>query len=118
MRQPFQYSAYEIQFKHHRFTLDFRSQDRLIQSEVFAEAWNRADEDKRKYVLNLLSKPDPYKLKRWILSIMVGGLDQYPIKILRQIASYNQIKNYSRMTKTQLLSILNKKGVTNGCENS
>lgn len=108
-KQPFQYSFTEIQVKHHNLTLDYRGQDRIIQSELFKEAWNRADEKGRKYVINLFLNPNAYKLKKWVLKIVVGGLNQYPMGMLRQIASYNQIKNYSRMSKLQLLDALTKK---------
>lgn len=118
MKQPFQYSSVEIQNKHHRLVLDYRSQNRIIQSETFMEAWNHASEDERKFMLNCFNVPNACKLKSWILKIMVGGLEQYPIRVLRQIASYQRIKNYSRMTKANLLDALAIKGVTNGSENS
>lgn len=109
--------AEEIQSKHHRLVLDYRGQDRIIQSDLFIEAWNRTDEDGRKFILKTFPNPNPYELKKWILKTLIGGLDQYPTSILRQIASYNQIKNYSRMTKIQLLDILTRKGVTNASKN-
>jgi len=109
--------AKEVQSKHHCRTLDFRGQDRLMQSDIFLEAWDRANEDERKDMSKLFNDPKPMQLKYWILKILVGGLGQYPIKILRQLASFHQIKNYSRMTKNSLLQALNKKGVKDDSKN-
>ncbi len=117
MKELFQYSAKEIQNRHHKLVLNYRAQDRIFQSVAFKEAWKRTNEDERKYILNFFNDPNSYKLKRWVLKIMVGGLEQYPMGVLRQIASYSGVKNYSRMSKTQLLTILTLKGVTNGSEN-
>lgn len=109
--------ATEVQSRHHCLTLDFRNQDRLMQSDTFLEAWNRADENERKKISLHFNKPRPIQLKHWILKILVGGLEQFPIKILRQLASFHQIKNYSRMTRTRLLHALNKKGVKDDSKN-
>lgn len=103
--------AIDIQIRHHRLLLNYRSQDRIVQSDDFLEAWSRADEIQRKYVLRILSNPKPYEAKRWVAKMIKEGLDQYPIKILRQIASYHKIMNYSRMSRTQLLEALDKKGI-------
>ena len=109
--------AKEVQSRHHCRTLDFRGQDRIIQSDTFLEAWNHADEDERKNLSRLFNDPSTMKLKYWILKILVGGLGQYPIKILRQLASFHHIKNYSRMTKNSLLHALSEKGVKDDSKN-
>ena len=107
--------AIDIQIRHHRILLNYRSQDRIIQSDDFCEAWNRADEIQRKCILKILNNPRPYEAKRWVATMIKEGLDQYPIKILRQIASYHEVKNYSRLSRAQLLEILEKKkGINNG----
>jgi len=111
------YKAAEIQSRHHCLTLDFRGQDRLIRSDSFVEAWNRANEKERRKLLNICNTPNSMKLKAWILKIMVGGLEQFPINILRQLASFHCIKNYSRMTKTNLLIALKEKGVKDDSRN-
>lgn len=115
--KPHKLKAIEIQSKHHRLVLDYRAQDRMIQSDLFREAWNSVDEDERRFILNIFSNPNPYKLKRWVLKMTVKGLEQYPISTLRQIASYYKIINYSRMSRAQLINILTKKGVTDGSKN-
>ena len=111
---PHKYSAVETQAQHHWLMLNYRNQDRIFQSEAFIEAWDNACADERKCILALFIKPNPYELKRWVLRMIIEGLGQYPIKILRQLASYHGIKNYSRMSRVQLLDSLTEKGVADG----
>lgn len=114
MSKRHKYRASEIQAKHHRLVLDYRGQDRLIGSEAFAEAWNCASSASREYILRIFLYPDPSRVKKWILKTLVGGLDQYPMSVLRQIARQHQIPNYSRMPKAGLLAALTEKGITYG----
>lgn len=111
------YKATEVQSRHHCLMLDFRGQDRIIQSDSFVEAWNRANEEERRVISDVCNDPRSMKLKAWILKILVGGLEQFPINILRQLASFHCIKNYSRMTKTNLLIALKEKGVKDDSRN-
>ncbi len=115
--EPHKFKAAEIQSKHHRLVLNYRGQDRFIQSELFVEAWNHANEDERKFILNIFPNPNPYELKRWILKTIIGGLEQYPVNILRQLASYHRVMNYCRMTRAQLLEALEKKDALNDSKN-
>lgn len=109
--------AVEIQTRHHYLALDYRNQERLMQSESFLEAWDCASDDDRKYILAIFRNPHPLRLKRWILKMLFEGLEQYPIKILRELASYHKIKNYSRINKDVLLAALTAKGITHGSKN-
>lgn len=116
MIQPYELKATEIQARHHFLALDYRNQERLVQSESFAEAWDCANDDDRKYILTIFKNPHPLALKRWILKMLFEGLEQYPIKILRELASYHKIKNYSRINKDVLLAALTTKGITYGSQ--
>ena len=109
--------AIDIQIRHHRLLLNYRAQDRIVKSDEFLESWTRADENQREYILRILSNPNPYELKRWVMRMIRIGLDQYPIKILRQIASYYNIKNYSRMSRAQILESLNKRSIADDSKN-
>lgn len=111
MRDLSKLEAIDIQTRHHNLLLRYRNQDRIIQSEAFAEAWSQAKQDQRNFIGGRLTNATANDVKKWILSILQGGLDQHTTKILRQIASYHHIKNYSRMTKLQLLDALTEKGV-------
>ncbi len=114
MTEPYKLKATEIQARHHYLVLDYRNQERLMKSESFLEAWDCANDDERKYILAIFRNPNPRILKRWILRMLFEGLEQYPIKILRELASYHKIKNYSRINKDVLLAALTTKGITNG----
>ncbi len=105
---------FDYLYRHHRIFLNFRAQDRIVHSESFSEAWKLADEQDKIFLLTMLRKPDPVKMKKLILRILVGGLDQYTIMVLREMARYNNVLNYSRMSKVQLIQHLTLKGVTDG----
>ncbi len=117
MTEPHELKAVDIQTRHHYLVLDYRNQERLMQSESFLEAWDCANDDDRKYILAIFRSPNPRILKRWILRMLFEGLEQYPIKILRELASYHKIKNYSRINKDVLLVALTTKGITHDSEN-
>ncbi len=114
MSKRHKYTATEIQTRHRRLVLDYRSQDRLIQSESFAEAWDCASDDDRKYVLRIFNNPNSSVLKRWILRMLCDELEQYSYDELRQLASQHRIEKYSRMSREQLLEVLTPKGISNG----
>ena len=107
----------EIQSEQHSLFLAYRCQNRLIQSETFAEAWYCASDSERKFILAAIGDPDPEELRRWIIRMLQDGLEKYPFSILRQLASHHKIKNYSRMSREQLLSALTTKGITDGSTN-
>ena len=114
MEESYKLSAAEVQLRHHSLYCRYRNQNRIIQSGAFAEAWSQANVKERKTVLTICkSGPDVSEIKKWILSILKGGWEQYPISMLRQIGSYYRIKDYSRLTKLQLLDALDEKGIKN-----
>lgn len=88
----------DIQIFHHIKLLRLRNQERIVQSQQFADLWNNADKVERKRILFLLRKVEPDKLKE----LLTKHNDLSTIEI-RKVASYYRIKNYSRKTKAQLL---------------
>ena len=92
--------------------LQLRNKDRIVQSELFVEAWNQATkEQKADFIRYFNQSIKDFDLRKWILKAL-ADLEEYPVKILRKIASYSRIKNYSRLSKAQLLISLKEKGVT------
>lgn len=114
MSERHKYTAVEIQTKHHRLLLDYRSQNRFIQSESFTEAWDCASDDERKFILRIFDHPNSVMLKHWILRMICDGLEKYSYDELRKIASQYKIEKYSRMTREQLLAVLTTKGIPDG----
>ncbi len=102
----------KIRANHHRLLLDCRSQDRIVQSESFALAWELASKTQKIIALSYLTTISPTSLKFWVSDVLsLGALDQLNMLILRQIASYNRVKNYSRMSKQELINSIEAKGV-------
>lgn len=118
MSKRHKYTATEIQTRHCRLVLDFRSQDRFIQSESFAEAWACSSDADRKFILRIFDNPNSAELKRWILRMICEGLEKHSFAELRKMASQYKIKKYSRMSREQLLEILTAKGIPNGSTDS
>jgi len=117
MSRRHKYTATEIQTRHRRLFLDYRSQDRFIQSESFDEAWGCASDDDRKFILRIFNNPNPAVLKRWILKMLCEGFENYSYDELRKLASRHRIAKYSRMSREQLLEVLTTKGIPDGSTN-
>jgi len=117
MSKRHNYTATEIQTRHSRLLLDYRSQDRFIQSESFAEAWDCASDADRKFILKIFNNPNSVVLKRWILRLLHDGLEKHSYNELRKMASRYKIEKYSRMSREQLLEVLTTKGIPDGSTN-
>ncbi|KKN04899.1 hypothetical protein LCGC14_1092660 [marine sediment metagenome] len=102
----------KMQVWSHRLLLGCRSQDRMIQSESFAAAWEIATKKQQEIALTHINNISPISLKYWISDVLASGsLDRLNMIVLRQIASRHQIKNYSRMSKQKLVEHIQSKGV-------
>lgn len=100
----------DLAIKHHFTLLELRCQDRIVQSDLFADAWNAADDKQRRECYRLLRKLKIDELKEWVDRLT----DSQSIRVLRQLASNNCIKGYCNMSKIKLLKILLSKGITYG----
>lgn len=114
MERPDKQTAIDIQIKHHRTLLDCRGIDRIIQSDLFVEAWGKAKIVQRVECLAYIKNIMPVDLKIWVTQLVVDDLGRLSMKFLRQLASFHRVKNYSRISKSQLVTILKRKGVTSG----
>lgn len=104
-------TASEIQTTHHHMLLDFRNQDRIVQSDLFKGAWTKATTVQRSEAFAYIKTVQPIELKNWATKIIIKTLDRLSMRILRQLASFHHIKNYSRISKSKLIAILNSKGI-------
>ena len=102
----------EIVIQHHITLLTLRCQDRVVESDYFAMAWDAADTKQRRACHKLLRRLKVDELKIWIAGILFEDLDAQRIKILRRLASNNRIPNYCNLSKEELLEILKSKGIT------
>lgn len=110
MKDITQLPAVQIQIRHHRQTLNIRSQDRIVQNSLFSEAWTFATRDQRKEVMDHINTGKPAKVKDWVSQIMIGTLDRCNTEVLRNLARYHKIPYYGQLPKTALIDALNKKG--------
>ncbi len=86
--------------------LEYRAQDRIIQSVAFEDAWKGASAEKRKMIEQLISYPGSEYLKKWIKDVSPEGFGALTVKQLRTLASYYRIPKYSRMPKEKLIKEL------------
>jgi hypothetical protein len=92
---------------HHLVLCDYRSQNRLVQSDEFTEVWDSATDEVREQLKEFIDKADPDKLRDLMSGILVGsGLDKRPFDSLRKMASMRGIKYYSKMGKAELILAL------------
>ncbi len=101
----------DIQIIHRKRFLKLRNQNRLVQSIAFLDAWDLAGPIEHSNITSMLCDVDPLKIKRWIRSVLYDDFEHYTTIELRQLASKNYIKNYSRMTKETLIHTLIQRGI-------
>jgi len=107
-------TSLDIQIKHHKILLQLRRQDSLIQSYAFIEAFDLSSQEQKHDLQRLLHRVRPLGVKRWIRDLLYDDYQEYTLRELRFIASKNHIKNYSRISKAELIDILIEKGIKNG----
>lgn len=107
--------GFDVQIACHHKLLNYRKQDRLVQSIDFADAWDEANDEQRKVVLKLLKRGRHKAVRNWITTVFDGELWHHTIHELRAMARKYRIKNYSRLTKHNLIdSIIKEKEQENG----
>lgn len=90
----------DIMVIHHNYTLKIRAQDAVLQSPLFPVLWDEATKEEQKKVLGFIKKTDIKGLKRWMKK------HEPTVRELRVLASNERIKNYSRLSKVQLIEAL------------
>jgi hypothetical protein len=104
----------DTQVAHHCALLQLRCQDRIVQSDNFAAAWNLANEKQQKECLRLLRRMKTDKLKRWISEILFEDLSAQRVVVLRRLASNYHVKGYCNMDKEALLKAIQQRGIPYG----
>jgi len=95
----------DIAIQHHKYALKIRAQDVILQSPVFSAIWEKSTDDERKEVLEYIHKIDIAALKQWLKG------KELTVRELRELASHNHVRNYSRLSKTELMDALKEKGI-------
>jgi len=100
----------DIQHQHHLALLKMRCQDRIVASDDFIEAWNNANDKQKRECYKLLRKLKVKELKIWVAKLT----NTQSIMVLRRIASNHCVRNYSNLSKDELLQTLVSRGLING----
>jgi len=96
----------KLQSESRKLVLECRNQDRIFQSEVFEEAWNKSTSKQKDEVVGWLRSPNVNFIKQWVKEINESGFYKLTMKELRRLASYCRIPKYSRLLKDQLIKEL------------
>lgn len=90
----------DLREKYALITLQHRNMEHNLSLEPFATAWRRSNNEDRAKFLKLINDGDVEGLKRLIRYVAFNDIS---LSDLRDMASKLHIKNYSRMTKSELL---------------
>ena len=82
----------------------------MVNHPRFDYLWESSSEKQRKEVLGYIEIPDKEKVGDWIKHHPCLDLGDKPTSELRQIASRLYIKNYSRLTKSELIRSITQNG--------
>lgn len=86
--------------------LALRQLDRLVYTEIFESAYSQATKDQLKVLYDLIESYKIFEIRKWLRGILHKDLKAKSYSELREIAYIEQLLNYSRMTKSQLLKAL------------
>lgn len=107
-------SHHSVRKEIHSNLLQVRCQERVADSQDFEDAWALANEKQKQECIRAILDFKINGLKLWIETILQQDLWAWSFRQLRQLASSNHVTNYSRMSKAELVSALEKKGLGNG----
>ena len=93
-------SVVRLQSAVHLRLLDLRRLERILNSKNFMDSWAVINNTQKTDIIKLIRRIKPDK----IMDILVNyDLETSPVSNLRRIASCLHIKNYSRLSKLQLV---------------
>ena len=90
----------------HQQMLTARSIEIIIGKTVFTRLWDISTETERKTVYGHSMERRRILLARWIRDHRALELEEQPVAKLKEIASQLSIRNWSRMTKLELLKAI------------
>lgn len=101
-------STRTLQMAMRRRTLNLRAIDRLIQGSDFEDLWENATDDERGRLLEAVQQVDVETVRRRLAEMQRLELCDLTKRELVDLARRYHVKNYSRKTKTQLVTELQK----------
>jgi hypothetical protein len=91
--------------------LNLRAIDRLIQNPEFPSLWNNATAENKQALTKYVNNVDVESTREWFEGEQVIGLDDLTRREMVNLARYFRVRNYSRMTKFQLLRELRRRDI-------
>jgi hypothetical protein len=99
----------ETQKKVHEKMLEWRAVDSLVASDKFEDAFSRAREGHLDHLTVILRSGQLEGLKQWIKERLAGPLKFQSYRQLRELGKRANIPRWSRLTRDELLEILEAK---------
>lgn len=94
-----------IKWVHSRILL-LRNFEHLIRKPLFADLWEDSDEDCKRELRNICLSLDKQALIKWLRNHPALDIGELPYVQLKELAKLKQVPHYSRMSKIQLLRVL------------
>ena len=99
----------ELQDKFHRRMLECRAIDSFIYTERFEAAWDSATFEQRDKLVLILKSGQLAPVKAWAKDRLAGPLRFQSYRQLRDLGKRENISRWSRLTRDELIEILEKK---------
>lgn len=100
-----------VQVELQRDELNIRAVNRLVRSKNFEQAYEQADENSKNLVIKIIDLFDSKKVRLWIVHELRDSPEHLNHAELVDLAKHENIRYYSKLSKSQLLSELKNKGV-------
>ena len=98
----------------HNRAMKSRTIENIILRPTFTRLWLDSNEKEKKEVVDIVERGDRKELNRWIREHPSLNLGERPFRNLREIGRKIGIKNYSRLSKTELIAAIIKKETSYG----
>ena len=101
----------EVRNRVHQHMLEWRAIDALIDSDKFDEAYHAATIEQRDRLIVILKSGQLEPVRRWVKERLAGPLHHQSYRQLREQGKRENVPRWSRLTRDELIDILEKKNV-------
>lgn len=92
----------------HNKVLKMQAVERLVSRKSFDRLYEESTDSQKADVEKIIAEADRHRLANWIRRHPALDLCEKPVLVLRDMAAARQIKNYSRLSKVDLVRELEK----------
>ena len=90
-------------------SLDYRALDRLVESDQFTRAFERADAIARSALEAFLNTGNISAVRNWMRQQMAGVIEDQSVRQLRDLAKKMGVSYYHHLSKDELIAALKEK---------